>query len=106
MSLGMCLALGLGTIQMFRTRSFATASAVVQQRGLFFLTRRVTPLSVIHDGRVVYPEGLPDTFGDVVLDTPAGAVRLRALHSPAIVLAELMRLKDRASAQRHNAGAA
>jgi hypothetical protein len=103
-SMSMCLALGLGTIQMFRTRSFATASALVQQRGLFFLARRVTPLSVVHAGRVVYAGGLPDTFGDVVLETPAGAVRLRAIHSPETVLAQLMRLRDLASAHGHDAG--
>jgi hypothetical protein len=91
---GVSLALGLATIQLFRTRSFATDTDIVQQRGLFLLSRRVTALAHVKEGRVVFPEGLPDTFGDVVLTTASGELRLRALAQSERVLATLLHLKE------------
>ena len=94
LSIGMSTALALCVLQLFRTRSFITSDQIVQQRGLIFTTQRRMPLSQVRGGRVVYPQGGPNTFGDVVLDTPAGELRLRALAAPDRVLATVMRLRD------------
>jgi hypothetical protein len=90
---GMSVTLALVTLQMLRTRTFVTASRIVQQRGLFGTSRCEIPLASIHEGRVVYPTETLASFGDIVLVTTAGEKRLRAVPDPDTVLKQLLALR-------------
>jgi hypothetical protein len=91
---GLSLALGLATLQLFRTRTLATASHIVEERGLILRRRTVTAIARIREGHVEYPEGVPETFGDVVLDTEDGPLRVRAVAEPEVVLRRLLEMRD------------
>ena len=101
--LGYCLALACVTVQMFRTRTFVTPTRIVQQRGLFFLTRRETPLAAVKNGRIVRPDDRSRDFGDIVLATEIGERVLRAVPEPDRVLATLLALRDEARVVAHGA---
>lgn len=90
---GMSVTLALVTVQMLRTRTFLTPFRVVRQRGLLGASRTEILLSTIGDGRVEYPAGVSESFGDIVLATTCGEARLRAITCPATVLKRLLELK-------------
>lgn len=92
-AIGVSVTLALVTLQMFRTRAYVTPFRIVRQRGLFLAGRTEILLSNIGDGRVEYPAGVPESFGDIVLATAAGEERLRAIRDPAAVLKHLLELK-------------
>jgi hypothetical protein len=88
-SLGICIALCLGVLQLLLTKSFVTDKEIVRQSGLFLRSRKVTPLADVLRGRVV-PLGGSAKGGDVVLETPSGDVRLRSLSDPETVLERII----------------
>jgi hypothetical protein len=92
-ALGLSLALALVTVQMLRSRAYATPSRIVRQRGLFLLSRTEIALSSVWDARVEYPAVGTTSFGDIVLATTAGEERLRAIRDPESVLRRLLTLK-------------
>ena len=94
--MGMSLNLALITLQMLRARAFITPSRIVQERGLLAMTRTETLLAAIQEGRVEYPYGTPETFGDTVLVTTRGAKRFRAIPHPEAVLDQLLVLRAKA----------
>jgi hypothetical protein len=78
---GVCMSLALVTVQLLRTRAFATPSRIVRERGLLVMSRSEIDVASISDGRIEYPEGTRDSFGDIVLVTSQGATRLWAVGS-------------------------
>lgn len=100
---GVCLGLALVTLQLFRTRAFATPSRIVRERGLFVLSRSETAVAGIQDGRIEYPFGAPDSFGDIVLVTRQGLTRLRAVSDPEAVLDQLLALRASATGTERRA---
>ena len=70
-AMGGSATLALAVFQMFRTRAFVTPIRIVRQRGLFGASRTEILLSSIGEGRVEYPAGVPESFGDIVLATAA-----------------------------------
>lgn len=97
---GVCLSLALVAIQLFRTRAFATPSRIVRERGLFVLSRSETAVAGIQDGRIEYPEGVPDSFGDIVLITSQGPTRFRAVSDPEAALHQLLALRASVTGER------
>jgi hypothetical protein len=98
-AIGISAALGLVTFQMLRTRTFLTPNRIVRQRGLLLLTRTEIPLSTILDARVEYPVAATRSFGDVVLATPGGEQRLRAIGDPSSVLTRILSMRASGSAE-------
>jgi hypothetical protein len=92
-TIGLSVTLALVTLQMLRTRAFATPLRIVRQRGLFLQRRDDIPFTAVLDGRVEYPSPAIDSFGDIVLSTAAGEERLRAIRDPATVLRRLLAMR-------------
>jgi hypothetical protein len=97
-AVGLSVTLALVTLQMLRTRAFATPFRIVRQRGLFLQSRADIPLAAVLDGRVEYPAADVDSFGDIVLSTAAGEERLRAIRDPRSVLKNLLAMRTSGSA--------
>jgi hypothetical protein len=87
-SLGIGVALALVALQMMRGQLYATPTRLVQERGLFFLRRRVTEFKAVRETRA---EGGGD-LGDIVLVGAFGEVRIPAVRHPGQKLDQLREL--------------